>query len=393
MERAGKDAAADAVTSPGAPTPRSVIPSPGTAVPVAAAHGTTSPTTTAPGTAARRRLRWDLLTLLIVAVLLVGAGTSTAALAYQNLYSPSAFVLRYLDLLSQGRAADALTVPGVAIQTDDLVAARLPTTASEAMLRADALAMLRDVTLVGTEDRDDVTAVTVTYQAGPHTGTSTFLVERSGWIGVAPTWRFAQSPLAVIDVNVRGSMRFSVNGFEVDKRQVSPDGADADPLASVPLLVFSPGLYSLTVQTAAAHSPGVAVLSDTPAAEIPVQVQAEPTPELIAVVQSEVEQFLTSCTAQEVLQPTGCPFGTAVENRVISPPQWTILSQPTVVLAPSGADWAIRRAPAMAKITVDVQSLYDGTVSTVEEEVPFEVVGRVVILADGTASITVTSAE
>ena len=60
----------------------------------------------------------------------------------------------------------------------------------------------------------------------------------------------------------------------------------------------------------------MAVLSDTPQANIPVNVQTEPTDEFIGVVQDRVEEFLTSCASQEVLQPTGCPFGYFVRNRI-----------------------------------------------------------------------------
>lgn len=341
----------------------------------------------------RRRLRFDLTALLVVFALLVGAIGATGVIAYQHLYSPTAFVLRYLELLTQGRAADALTVPGVVIDSVDLEDAKLPTTASEALLRRDALAPLTEVEAVRAEESDGITKVTVSYKAGPHEGTSTFEVERAGWVGVAPTWRFAQSPLAVIDLSVRGAMQFSVNGFEVDKRQVSVDGVEADPLAAVPLLVFSPGLYSVQVKTALSESPGVAVLSDTPQAAIPVDVQTEPTDEFIGVVQDKVEAFLTECATQEVLQPTGCPFGTFFENRVVSTPTWKIAKQPTVALAPNGADWKIRRTQAIAEITVDIQSLYDGSIQQVVEEVPFFLTGDITVLPDGSASIQVSPSD
>ena len=71
-------------------------------------------------------------------------------------------------------------------------------------------------------------------------------------------------------------------------------------LDPVPLLVFSPGLYSISVDTAVSASPGVAVLSDTPQADIPVDIQTEPTAEFTRVVQEQVESFLTDCATQQV---------------------------------------------------------------------------------------------
>ena len=78
-----------------------------------------------------------------------------------------------------------------------------------------------------------------------------------------------------MDLTVKGSMTFDVNGFSIDKRQVSPDGADADPQAAVSLLVFSPGVYSVSVDTQISSTRGVAVLSDSPFAKVPVDIQAD----------------------------------------------------------------------------------------------------------------------
>ncbi|GEP47423.1 hypothetical protein MSA03_09310 [Microbacterium saccharophilum] len=371
-----------------------VAPAPAPADPAPAPGASAAPARTASAhRRRRRRLAADLTALGLVGVLLAAALTGTGAYLYQQLYSPTAFVLGYLDLLSQGRAADALAIPGVPVDSADLTASRLPLNASEALLRRDALAPLTDITAEEVEESDGITSVTVSYSSGPFEGTSTFQVERNGWIGVAPSWRFAQSPLAVIDLTVRGAMQFRVNGFEVDKRQVSPDGVDADPLAAIPLLVFSPGLYALSVDTPISVSKGVAVLSDTPQAQVPVDLQTQPTPDFVDVVQEKVEGFLTACAEQQVLQPTGCPFGIDVKNRIADLPTWSITQQPTVALAPDGANWVIRRTEAVAHVDVLIRRIEDGTVFPRSEDVPFFIEGTVTILPDGTASIQVSSAE
>ena len=51
-----------------------------------------------------------------------------------------------------------------------------------------------------------------------------------------------------------------------------------------------------------------------------VDVQTQPTAEFVEVVQRRVDDFLTACATQQVLQPTGCPFGLVVQNRIISEP-------------------------------------------------------------------------
>jgi len=340
----------------------------------------------------RRRLAFDLTALSLVGALLLGAIGAATVTVYRDLYSPSAFVIRYLDMLSEGRVPEALALPGVPIDSSDLTKAGLPADASEALLRRAALAPLSDIRVVSEQENDGIQSVTVTYQAGPHRGTSTFEVEHAGWVGLAPTWRFAQSPLAVINLTLRGATAFSVNGFAIDTRQVSPDRENANPLAPVALLVFSPGLYSLSVDTPVSASPGVAVLSDTPQAQVPVDIQTQPTATFVDVVQDRVESFLTACTTQQVLQPTGCPFGLQVRNRILEPPVWSMVTQPKISLTPDGAGWAIEPADAAAHIVVDIKSIFDGSVRHLDEDVPFRVSGTITMLADGTASIQVDPA-
>ncbi|WP_223622954.1 hypothetical protein [Microbacterium sp. EST19A] len=343
--------------------------------------------------ARRARLGADLALLALVGVLLLAALGAGGATLYQQFYGPSAFVTRYLDLLAAGRAADALRIPGVAVDRETLDAAGIDATASEAMLRHAALAPLTDIEVESEEPADGKTAVTVSYKAGGHEGRSTFLVEQDGWAGVTPNWRFTASPLAVVELTVRGADRFAVNGFEVDRRQVSAAGVDATGIDPLPLLVFTPGLYSVTVDTAIAESSGNGVLADTPLAVTPLDVQTKPTEEFVAVVQQRVEEFLTECTTQEVLLPAACPFGLEVRNRIASPPKWSIATQPQVTVAPDGGEWQIPPADAVAHVEVEIQSLFDGSIEPVSEDVPFQVNGTIVILPDGSASIRVGSPD
>ncbi|KAA9108571.1 hypothetical protein F6B43_13605 [Microbacterium rhizomatis] len=338
----------------------------------------------------RSGLAFDLTALALVGVLLIGAVVAGALSISQEFYSARAFVERYLGLLAERRAADALALPGVAVDSEELAAAGIGDHASDALLRQAALTSLTDVKVLSEEEAGDLTHVTVSYVAGGYPGTTTFDVERDGWIGIAPAWRFATSPLAVIDLTVRGSMKFDVNGFALDKRQVSPDGVNAVALAPLPMLVFSPGLYSVSVSTAIATTPGVAVLSDSPLTAVPIDVQAQPTAQFVEVVQERVDEFLTACAQQQVLQPTACPFGYRLEDRVVSPPTWSIAQSPTISVVPNGADWQIPATQAIAHIRVEVRSLFDGSLSEIDEDVAFDVSGTIEVLPDGTASIQVS---
>lgn len=344
---------------------------------------------TAPASPRRRALAGDLGILALVGVLLLAALGAGGATLYRQFYGPTAFVQDYLDLLAEGRAADAALVPGVTLDAAALAAAGLPATASDALLRQAALSSLSDIEPLSESSEGGVTHVSVAYRAGDVAGRSTFAVEQDGWTGVIPRWRFAETPLSAISPTVRGSMRFQVNGFELDKRQVSADGADVDPLAAVPLLVFSPGLYSVAVDTAISATPGVAVLADAPLADVPLDIQAEATTEFVDVVQQRVDEFLTACATQQVLQPTGCPFGYQVRNRIVNVPTWSIVQQPVVTVEPDGAGWRIVPTDATAHIDVRIRSLFDGSIREVVEDVPFTVEGSISVTPDNTASIEV----
>ncbi|MGM7699180.1 hypothetical protein [Microbacterium sp. A84] len=346
------------------------------------------PVTTSPR---RRSLGTDLTILALIGVLLLGALGAAGMSLYKEFYGPSAFVTRYLDLLATGRAADALHVPGVAIDRDTIEDAGIAAGASEALLRQSALAPLSDITVVSEETINAVTSVTVSYVAGSHPGVSTFEVEQDGWVGVTPNWKFTRTPLAAVSLTVLGADRFAVNGFEIDRHQVSPAGADAAPTDPLPLLVFTPGVYSVTVDTAISTSPGVSILADAPLTQTSVEVQTIPSEEFVSVVQTRVEEFLTECTTQQVLLPTACPFGLEVQNRLANLPVWSISAQPDVTVEPDGAHWMIPATDAVAHIEVDIRSLFDGSIQHVSEDVPFRVNGTIVILPDDSASIRVGS--
>lgn len=187
---------------------------------------------------------------------------------------------------------------------------------------------------------------------------------------------------------MRGATQFAVNGFEVDTRQVSPIAPTRIPSSRSPSS-SSRRASTRSRSTPRCVDPGRRRALGHTLAKIPVDVQAQPTEKFTAAVQEQVESFLSTCATQQVLQPTGCPFGLVVQNRLASTPTWSIAQQPTVTLVPDGAHWRIEKVPAVAHITVDIRSIFDGSVRTLDEAVPFSLDGTVTILPDGTASIQV----
>lgn len=326
--------------------------------------------------------------LAIIGVLLAAALAAAGVTLYRTFYGPAAFVERYATLLAEGNASEALAVPGVAVDSAELEAAGLPEGASDALLRNTALGAVRVLGAREVSEAGGVVTVELSWEAGGQQASSVFRVRQNGMIGIAPRWEFARSPLAVMNLKVNGSTQFAVNGFALDKRQVSPDGPAADLDLAVPLLVFTPGLYSVTVDTPTATSPGVAMISDAVFAEVPVTVNATATDAFVEVVQKRVDDFLAACATQQVLQPTGCPFGYPLTDRLASLPAWQIVKNPEVQLVAFGGGWRIVETDALAHVEVTVRSLFDGRKTTLSEDVPFLVSGTITQSPDGTAAIT-----
>jgi len=112
------------------------------------------------------------------------------------------------------------------------------------------------------------------------------------------------------------------------------------------------------------------------------------------VIAEQVHAFLEACTSQHVLKPTGCPFGYETGERVLPDTvQWSIVQQPAVAVVPDGAYWAIAPAGGIARIRMEVQSIYDGSIIPVDQQVTFTIDGTIDILADDSAAISIGSPD
>jgi hypothetical protein len=91
-----------------------------------------------------------------------------------------------------------------------------------------------------------------------------------------------------------------------------------------------------------------------------------------------------------VLLPTSCPFGKSFSNRVVSTPAWKMVTDPAVTIGPDGNSgrWLVPKATGQAHLNVKVQSLFDGSVSTYDADVPFDVSYSIEIAADDHLTIT-----
>jgi hypothetical protein len=232
-----------------------------------------------------------------------------------------------------------------------------------------------------------VHAVRASFTLDDKPSTMTFLVENTGSFGlVFDRWRFKASPLAVLQVNVLHEATFTVNGLTLDTRAHAEEGAPLAFSNSASYLAFAPAVYTFSHDSSQLRAAEAAVRVTTSGAQL-VTVDAEPTKKMIDGIQSELNGFLDDCASQVVLQPTGCPYGIEINNRVTAPPAWSIAEYPPVTLAPGESSFVMAATNGQARIVVPVQSLFDGSRETRDEVVDFSVGMSVTIRPDGSLAI------
>ncbi|WP_445442813.1 hypothetical protein [Clavibacter sp. km1a] len=323
-----------------------------------------------PAVDVRGELRRAVVVWSLLAALLLGAFLGTVASLNQGTFSAHGFVRSYLDALAREDSRDALATPGVV----------LPDAGSRALLDARALPGLADVELVSDEPAGGgERTVTYAYTLPSGPGSTAFRVrERPAALGLFARWEFATSPVAAVDLELRHASAFTANGLAV---QATPGGAAAEGAGST-YLVLAPSALALDHASEHLQAEDVEVQVTEPGSVVPARVDAVPTDELVASVQSEVEAYLTACTTQSVLYPSGCPFGKTIRDRITAPPTWSMTAMPRISLTPASddpadLDWVVPSTVGTAHIRVPVRSLYDGSVTELDEDVPFSVSWRV----------------
>jgi hypothetical protein len=159
---------------------------------------------------------------------------------------------------------------------------------------------------------------------------------------------------------------------------------------SQPFVVFAPGLYSFDHKSTYLVATPVAVPVVEPASVTPVRVEAEPNTLFAKEVGKQLHQYYAKCATQTVLLPTSCPFGKSFANRVVSTPAWAMVSDPPVTIVPdhNSNHWIVPSALGEAHLVVKVQSLFDGSISTFDANVPFTVSYTIQIATDDHLTIT-----
>lgn len=313
----------------------------------------------------RALLSWTL----VFGLLFAGFGAAVVALN-ADIFSAHGFVRSYLDTLARHDAAEALAFDGVVVPKD----------AATDLVKDAALGDVDDIHLLSDVVSGDAHAVRFEYRLAGSTEVTEFHVERTGTrLGLFATWRFSASPVGILDVRVDHDTRFTANGV------AATSGEHA---------VLVPGAFVLDHESKYLEAAeGVAIASE-PGAAVEANVQVTPTPAFGKAADVAIKEFLDECATQEVLMPTGCPFGERVRNRLDSTPAWSMVDYPTVTLGPGNAvgEWRTSTETAVAHVTTTVKSLFDGSVSKLDEDVDFGVSYIITLGLDDAISVSVPHA-
>jgi hypothetical protein len=313
-----------------------------------------------------------LITWLILLGLLLAAFAGTVAILNSTVYSASGFVGSYLNALARHDVGEALSTPGVTPAA----------TGSKELLAATTLATLTDIRLVkDTENADGSHLVVYRYQAGGQSGTSAFLVKRDGVrFGVFSRWTFQNSPVGVLTVTPLHAAAFTANGVPLKAKK---------PGDSVSYQVLTPASITLSHESAYfAAAPKAVLVTHRGTVHADVDIQANKA--FVSELQKQLDAQLKQCTTQKVLLPTGCPFGQSMENRIVGEPDWSIARYPKLTIVPSekAGQWNVPATPGAAHLKVKVRSLFDGTVSDFDRDVPFTVRYSITFSDAGEPTIT-----
>lgn len=303
----------------------------------------------------RALLSWTL----VFALLAAGFGASVLALN-ADLYSAGGFVRQYLEALERHDANAALETPGVS--------------GASSLVTDATVGGFSDIHVVSDVEKKGRHIVRARYLIGGAEQITQFEVERTGTrLGLFASWAFAVSPLATLTVAVDHDSRFTINGVDA-------------VAGSHQLLV--PSAVTLNHDTAYLEALPVSVALIEVGSPVEAAVAVAPKPSFTEAATQAIGVFLDSCATQQVLKPTGCPFGTSVANRLDSLPAWSITSYPSAALEPNGLAWQTT-GDGTAHITAQVKSLFDGTVSTLNADVPFTATYVVTINADDSLSVSI----
>ena len=292
-------------------------------------------------------IRWGAITVGVLALWIGGVLALNA-----TVYSPSRFASDYLSLMASGEWSAAAEFAGVSEAVDVL-----PSESER----------ISEVVISGWQHvgPDDVVVQADFVFRGTTERALWNLTRVSRALGVFDRWEFSAPTTAQVSTQVAGIPQVLVNDVAVA------------PGATVSVLV--PGEYVVSAATqwieTEEESLGLTQAGDT--ARVPLSIS--PTSALEDEVRTALGEYLAECASRGVLQPSSCPFGTTVTDRLTGTPTWTISVPPAVALSLSrtGQSAEVGAIGGVATVTGTIQSIFDGSLRPLNRDISFGISGTV----------------
>jgi hypothetical protein len=302
-------------------------------------------------------MRRAVISWTVVFALLV-AGFAASIIAFNSdLYSAHGFVQSYLETLARKDADAALAFPGVVA----------PRNSDTDMLTDSALGSITDIHFVKeTSTSGGNRRVTFAYRLADRGYQTQFTVAPNGTrLGLFSRWKFVQSPLATVSVTVQHESDFTVNALS--DTTGNPNGTAKS------FVVFSPGLYVFDHESTYLSATDIPLAVSEVGELDQVTIEVHANSEFVIAGIDAVDAFLDECATQQVLMPTGCPFGEFLANRINDLPRWTMIAYPNILIEPGTevGTWLVANAAGTAHIVVEQKSVFDGSLSPIDADVPF----------------------
>lgn len=345
----------------------------------------------------RALTRW-----LVLAGLLIAAFAGTVTILNLTLYSASGFVGSYLHALGRHDVDGALRMSGVQFTSGgttqllapeslgDLISSHLISDRDEGAglhtvvygysFRAEGRAEDAPTTGTTTGTKGNANADT---KQGTKRGTTSFSVERTGSrLGFFSAWRFVHSPQGILHITPQNGADFDANGIPLSAKSGAGTTEDYRVLVPAYVELSHSSTYLIAAKTE--------VLADRVGKPVSAQIDMRANRVFVRQVSKELNRYLAGCVKQKVLLPTGCPMGKPITDRIQNAPTWSMVTYPKVQIVPGGepGTWQLPETAGTAHIEVQVKSIFDGSLSTFDEDVPFTVRYLINFLPDGSPNIT-----
>jgi hypothetical protein len=286
------------------------------------------------------------------------------AVSYSVIVAPTALaeahVQRYLDALARDDLTSATRLAGLE------PSATIP-------LGDDAPPGIRRI--ISTSVEGDGT-ITVLAEYGDETDAERVpfnLEPAPSLLGLIPAWQFTQPPVTTLEVGADHHDRVTVGAFALTAAAAGE---------TVEVAVFIPARVTVRLdEPLLSAEPASVRVTARPLAAVMLAVES--TPRFERAVQQQVDRVLDECATQQVLLPSGCPFGIEIGDRVLDLPTWRIVTSPVVTLSlgEQAGVWRIT-GEGEAQVVVTTQRLFDGGIDVRDEVIVFTVNGDVVLDAD-----------